>query len=108
MKIKILIITILISTLSFTANSQKVSPLTLKGTWKLQNSDIFERWDVLNENSMLGISYEIKNDNIKISEYIAISISENEIVYSATVVGQNNGETISFKLIEQTENNLLF
>jgi len=107
MKIKILIL-IIVSTLSLTAKSQKISPLTLEGTWKLQNKNIYERWDKLNETKLLGISYKLESNSIFISEYLEISILEDEITYKATVIGQNSGKTISFKLVSHNENNLTF
>lgn len=108
MKIKTLIIFSLIFFISQIAKSQTTSPLILEGTWKLKNKNIYERWDKLSENKLLGISYKLDSSSIIITEYLEISIFEEEIIYKATVIGQNQGESINFKLVYQNENNLTF
>jgi uncharacterized protein YciI len=91
--------TFLILLLAGTAAAQHGFPDFLQGTWKMENREIYERWDRLNENAMKGFTYELKNKQMAISEYLDISGSENEITYTATVPGQNQGNGIRFKLI---------
>ena len=47
-----------------------------------------------------GVSYKIKDGQMVISEYLDISQNENEVVYTATVLNQNQGKGVKFKLIE--------
>jgi uncharacterized protein YciI len=91
--------TFLILLLAGTAAAQQGFPDFLQGTWKMENREIYERWDRLNEHAMKGFTYELKNKQMAISEYLDISGSENEITYTATVPGQNQGNSIRFKLI---------
>jgi len=93
MKLLISIIGIIISHVGF---SQSNFPEFLHGTWKMENKEIFERWDLLNENSLKGFSYSFENGQMRVLEYFDISRTKENVVYSATVLGQNNGKSIEF------------
>jgi hypothetical protein len=80
-------------------------PYFLAGTWKVENSEKYEHWDKISENCLMGFSYEIKNGKMVVSEYLEIKNNGNETVYSATVIGQNNGNTIGFT---QTRSDTVF
>lgn len=80
--------------------AQSVFPKFLNGTWKMEDKEVYEHWDLLNENSLKGISYANRNGVIVIMEYLEISNIQKEVLYSATVVDQNNGDPIYFKLIQ--------
>jgi uncharacterized protein YciI len=82
-------------------------PEFLAGTWKIENEDVYEHWDRLNESSMKGFSYIVKDGNISVSEYLDISKTDNEIIYTATVLNQNQGKAINFKL-DKTDNAYTF
>jgi hypothetical protein len=73
-------------------------PDFLQGTWKMENKDAYEHWDRLNDNSLKGFSYQLKNGQITVSEYLDISRINGEITYTATVLHQNQGKGVSFKL----------
>jgi uncharacterized protein YciI len=73
-------------------------PDFLAGTWKIENKDVYEHWDRLNESSMKGFSYIVKDGKMSISEYLEISQIDDEISYTATVLNQNEGKPINFKL----------
>lgn len=75
-------------------------PLFLQGTWKMENKEIYEHWDILNEHSMKGFSYKIKDGKMVISEYLDITLKGDEIIYTASVLNQNEGKGINFKLIK--------
>ncbi|MBW6497162.1 MAG: hypothetical protein K0B09_02110 [Bacteroidales bacterium] len=72
-------------------------PDFLKGTWKMENKDVFERWDMLNENSLKGVSYVMENGQMTVIEYLDISRDGNDVIYSANVLGQNDGKRIEFR-----------
>ena len=82
------------------AFAQSGLPDFLAGTWKIENKDIYEHWDRLDENALKGLSYKIMNGQLAISEYLDISRSENGITYTATVLNQNQGKGIHFKLTQ--------
>lgn len=89
---------ILFWVLPFVAKSQQIFPSFLSGTWKIENKESFEKWDLLNETTLKGFSYTEKNGEILVSEYLEISKSGKKTKYFATVKGQNMGKTIAFVL----------
>ena len=91
----ILILLIVISSESF---SQPSFPYFLKGTWKIEGKELYERWDSLNTTSLKGFSFFQKETGITVLEYLDIKEINNEIVYTATVLGQNEGNGINFFL----------
>ncbi len=68
----------------------------LVGTWKVQNREVYERWDKLNDFHLKGISYKIVGGAIHISEYLDIQLADEKLMYTATVLNQNQGRGISF------------
>jgi len=93
-------LTFLILSMANIAFGQSGFPGFLQGTWKMEGKETYEHWDRLNSNSLKGFSYEIKNGQITISEYLDISRTENDIIYTATVINQNQGKEISFNLTQ--------
>jgi carbonic anhydrase len=73
-------------------------PEFLEGSWKVENSETYEHWDKINENNFKGISYKMINRKMVITEYLDIKKTDGKIVYTATVLNQNNGIGIDFKL----------
>jgi uncharacterized protein YciI len=95
MKYLFVFLTILLTQQSI---SQTVSLDFLEGTWKRKDKNHYEHWDKLNPRTLKGFSYMLKNGNITVTEYAAIHQTRGkEVVYSATVKGQNAGKTINFK-----------
>lgn len=94
---KIILLGILSSYFS-PAFAQANIPFFLEGTWKMENEEVYEHWDKVNEHTLKGFSYALKNGKMEVSEYIEISKSRNKIIYTATVLKQNAGEGIAFKL----------
>lgn len=92
--LSILIFALLIS-LKITA---QILPTFLHGTWKLENKDTYEHWDIMNENTLKGLSYKTNQGKFIVTEYLEINKTEEGIVYTATVLNQNRGEGIDFKL----------
>lgn len=74
-------------------------PVFLEGTWKKEGQEIYEHWDLLNEHSLIGISYRLRDDQINITEYLRISREKDQIIYTATVLNQNQGNGVPFLLI---------
>ncbi|SFM84153.1 Uncharacterized conserved protein YciI, contains a putative active-site phosphohistidine [Chitinophaga sp. YR627] len=77
--------------------SQSTFPSFLKGTWKQENTSLYEHWDSLNPQTLKGFSYILKDGNMKVSEYLDLSSKKNLLTYTATVVRQNGGKSVSFK-----------
>lgn len=82
-------------------------PDFLQGTWKMENREVYEHWDKLNEQSMKGFSYKMSEGQMRITEYLELTQSGNEIKYTATVLNQNQGKGIPF-LLTQFDNTIVF
>lgn len=80
------------------AFAQSGFPHFLQGTWKMENKEIYEHWDSVNNQHLKGLSYEIKNGQMAVSEYLDISRKNGEVTYTATVLNQNKGKEVRFKL----------
>ncbi|MDP1621845.1 MAG: DUF6265 family protein [Bacteroidales bacterium] len=93
----LLIFTFFLTDLGF---AQSGLPDFLHGTWKVENREVYEHWDRLNDNSLKGFSYHFKNGQMTVSEYVDIYRTENEIIYTAAVLNQNQGKGIDFKLVK--------
>jgi uncharacterized protein YciI len=82
-------------------------PTFMAGTWKMENKEIYEHWDILNDQSMKGFSYSSLNNKMKISEYIDITKTNKGITYSASVINQNKGKGIVFKM-QKSDSSFIF
>lgn len=78
--------------------AQSEFPDFLQGNWKMENKEEYEHWDKLNENTLKGFSYKLEAGQMTISEYLDISETNKQITYTATVLNQNQGKEINFKL----------
>jgi uncharacterized protein YciI len=92
------ILTSLILVMTDIAFAQSDIPDFLLGTWKMENKEVYEHWDKLNDQTLKGFSYEIKDGHMTVSEYLDITQSNNKIIYTATVLNQNQRKGINFKL----------
>lgn len=73
-------------------------PGFMRGTWKMENQETYEHWDLLDGKTLKGFSYEMKDGQIIISEYLDIAKKGNKWIYEATVLEHNQGKAIEFKL----------
>lgn len=80
------------------ASGQSDIPKFLEGTWKTESGENYEQWNVLNDNTMKGFSCKMQNGKIVVSEYLDIYKTASEVIYTATVLNQNQGRGIDFKL----------
>lgn len=92
------IVTLLFLFTMNTTFAQTNFPDFLEGTWKVENKEQYERWDKLNESSLRGFSYSMKNGQMIVSEYLEITELSSVITYSAAVLLQNQGKPIPFIL----------
>lgn len=84
--------------LNHLVQAQSNLPFALIGTWKMENKEIYEHWDKLNENAMKGFTYHMKNNQPFITEYSDITREKKDILYRATVLHQNGGNSVPFTL----------
>ncbi|MGE4289661.1 MAG: DUF6265 family protein [Salinivirgaceae bacterium] len=93
-------ITLLILLLVNTTFAQSAFPDFLQGTWKMENNDVYEHWDKINGQTLKGFSYKLNNGQMVVSEYLGIIQRKKELIYTATVLSQNQGKGIEFKLTQ--------
>jgi uncharacterized protein YciI len=82
-------------------SAQSGLPDFLQGTWKMENKEIYEHWDKPNESALKGFSYSLKDGKMTVSEYLEITKINKEINYKATVLDQNQGKEVKFKLTKK-------
>lgn len=80
----------------------------LQGTWKVRNEELYEHWDKVSENMLKGFSYDLKNGQMHISEYLDLIQSKKGMVYTATVLNQNQGKKVDFKLTQTNDTAFVF
>lgn len=73
-------------------------PDVFAGTWCDSIHGIYEHWDKTGDQQLKGFSYEMKNGEKVISEYIEIAMHESKMTYTASVKKQNNEKPVSFVL----------
>ncbi|MDA7951358.1 MAG: DUF6265 family protein [Pirellulaceae bacterium] len=75
----------------------------LVGTWKVEGKDEYEEWGMTDQGDLQGSSYSLVGEKKEIFEYLAITKRNDEVIYTATVLDQNNGEGIEFVLQKHEE-----
>lgn len=80
------------------SSGQQRLPYFLQGTWKTEGREQYEHWDKLNDQNLKGCSYQLREGQMMVTEYLDIAYSPAEVLYTATVIGQNKGKGIHFKM----------
>lgn len=80
----------------------------LAGTWKIENKENYETWSLKDKDALEGSAYKIRNGNKLIEEYLSIKVSGDNIIYTAKVVNQNNGQPIEFLLNKSVKDKFSF
>ncbi|WP_293916139.1 MULTISPECIES: DUF6265 family protein [unclassified Sphingobacterium] len=86
---------------------QSLLPVFLKGTWKVDNAEVYEHWDQLNDNTLKGFSYKMKDGQMNVTEYLELTQIKDNLMYTATVVNQNLGKPVSFTM-KKKDGELIF
>lgn len=85
------------------SQSQKTSFNWLTGVWKINTNSgfIVESWEQVNDSLYKGKSVMVKGKDSILQESLEISKKDTTWYYTSTVVGQNNTQPVSFKIIFQ-------
>jgi len=83
-------------------------PVFLAGTWKSERVDVYEHWDVISPDFMMGFSYSMKEEQLVVSEFLEIRRKGKKVYYSSTVLDQNSGKQISFRLTDREGSQFTF
>lgn len=68
----------------------------------------FENWTKINNENYQGVSYIIANKDTVFFESIRLVNTDSGTFYNVTVKNQNEGETVSFKLISHDNHSFVF
>jgi hypothetical protein len=74
----------------------------LLGKWQMQTKKgvVYEEWQLSGDrNKLTGSSYRVKDNDTTLLENLELSIEKDGIFYIPTVIDQNEGLPIKFKLI---------
>ncbi len=80
----------------------------LKGTWKLENEDVFEHWDEDGPVRLTGRSTAIENGDTVLLETMSMEITDGQGALVVRVADQNEDQPIAFALTRCAEGRLLF
>ena len=76
----------------------------LDGTWKIENKEHYEQWDVQGSGQINGYSYRIEDNTKHTLETITIQSIDGSIIYTAVVFNQNDGKAVPFTLNPEKKN----
>jgi hypothetical protein len=82
----------------------------LIGQWENKSEEgiLTENWSKPNDSTLTAGSFFIKEKDTLHFENIVLRETDGELVYETTIKGQNNDKPISFPLLSETENELVF
>jgi lactoylglutathione lyase len=80
----------------------------LKGTWKVDHKELYEHWDSISPSHLKGFGYILREGQQIVTEYLDIKQEGKNIIYTATALGQNNGNAISFSSTNVQEISVTF
>ena len=82
----------------------------LLGKWstKTADGDLSEKWIQLNDSTFQGESFFIKGKDTLHFESILLQQNGEELIYNATVKGQNENQAVAFKMTAGPEKPLVF
>ncbi|MGL2966222.1 DUF6265 family protein [Flavobacterium sp. XGLA_31] len=82
----------------------------LIGSWeqKMPEGLLAENWKKENDSTFTGNTYFINSKDTVHFESIQLVQKDDELIYSATVTGQNNDKAVDFKLTSEVQNTFTF
>ncbi len=104
-------ISLLLFSCTTTSKNEKIKASEwLIGEWKNESEEgiIIETWSKPNDSTLVAGSFFVKEKDTLHIETIRLFEKDGELVYETTIKGQNNDKPISFPLISETENELVF
>lgn len=110
-KILLLVLLAFVSCKNESNSNEKIKASQwLLGKWTLQSDQgiLEETWKSVNDSTFEGTSYFIKGKDTLHSETIVLLQKGENLIYKATVKGQNNDQTILFPLTVTAEKSMTF
>ena len=80
------------------------------GKWKMETNKgtVYEEWQVSDRNKLTGSSYRVKDNKTTLLENLELSIESDGVYYIPTVINQNDGLPVKFKLISSKNRVYIF
>lgn len=69
-----------------------------EGSWKVENSNLMEKWQLSGEDVYVGKSYSVLGKDTILNETIQLIFDRENIWYKVQVHNQNAGKTVLFRL----------
>lgn len=105
----LLFFALLISQTAIFAQNEIEELSFLIGTWKVENKDTFEVWEIVEGGGEFkGNSYKIKDGQKKVTETLVLKAVDGQVYYLATVPDQNEGKTVKFTLSSSSNGEFTF
>ena len=103
---KILFVAILVSISNLYAQDDSITML-FPGLWKMEieNAEIYEEWQLVNKNELIGTSYSLENEIKIINENLWIKKFMDKWAYIAVTA---NEDITLFPLVEHSPKKLIF
>lgn len=103
---KILMVAILVSIINLYAQDDSIIKL-FPGKWKMdiENAEIYEEWQLVNENELIGTNYSLENGIKIINENLWIKKFADQWAYIAVTFNEN---ITLFALIEHSPKKIIF
>ncbi|MCF8378252.1 MAG: DUF6265 family protein [Bacteroidales bacterium] len=79
----------------------------LPGLWASDGSVSFEKWDIASW-GYTGVGFYVNSNDTIVTETLKIFRESEDIYYEATVMDQNDGKGVKFKLLKMGDNFALF
>ncbi|SKB27452.1 DUF6265 family protein [Daejeonella lutea] len=100
----------LASSMGTRGNFQTHEAEWLIGTWenKTSRGSMYESWKKVSNSELAGKSYMIRERDTVVFENIQLVRKSNLLIYIPTVNGQNNNQPVSFPMISNSDNKVVF
>ena len=83
----------------------------LKGSWEMKfegGASVIETWEQVNDTLYRGMSYEVTNGDSTLTERLQLVSRNDEIFYIPSVIDQNEGNPVEFKLTKREGGSFTF
>jgi hypothetical protein len=71
------------------------------GKWSMETNKgtVYEEWAIGDRDKLKGSSYRIKDGDTTLLENLELSVEKDGVYYIPTVINQNDGQPVKFKLL---------
>jgi hypothetical protein len=110
MKLRLLFLILFSFLFSGAISNNQILFSKLQGIWMMNDDGfiLFEDWKPLNSNSLIGRSYRIDHADTIILETMTLKYIDTDLYYIPTVIDQNEGKAVKFKLISNANDLYIF